>query len=334
MSAFAELTALGARFGDEQLPLEATQRVWRPPSSTWNLLNFNAAARRQHSTWPGITIGFGRTSHQDIHRAGSGCHRAFLEHQPSKPWKVKNAIELHLEKQLYTSGNTGAYVVNSPMVINQLTTHYGVPEEKIVVLPTPVDHSVFYPAKDDLDQLRARQKFELPTLGRLVLYAGLDHRRKGLSPLLKAWRALEKPSDLTLVIAGAEVREPLPEQCVYLGRVGDMGDLMRAVDLFVLPTLYDACSNASLQALATGLGCALSIHDGAIWHGGGRNTVFTEPEDWEAVLYTLSGFVNWTDEEIEENARVGIQAMGQLTWENHCQAWVELIHRVAQEKAT
>ena len=39
----------------------------------------------------------------------------------------------------------------------------------------------------------------------------------------------------------------------FLGKVEDMPALYRAMDLFVLPSFYDACSNAVLEALACGL---------------------------------------------------------------------------------
>ena len=58
-----------------------------------------------------------------------------------------------------------------------------------------------------------------------------------------------------LLVAGAGKRRQLPKsaQTRFLGEVKQMRELMEAADLFLLPTIYDPFSNASLEALAAGL---------------------------------------------------------------------------------
>ena len=70
------------------------------------------------------------------------------------------------------------------------------------------------------------------------------------------------PETVHLFIAGGRDSEPYQRlakklgvagRIHFLGKVEDMPALYRAMDLFVLPSFYDACSNAVLEALACGL---------------------------------------------------------------------------------
>ncbi|MEG1610945.1 MAG: glycosyltransferase family 4 protein, partial [Bilophila sp.] len=83
---------------------------------------------------------------------------------------------------------------------------------------------------------------------------------KGTGVLIRALALL--PDTVHLYVAGG--RAPLSyehladslgvrERVHFLGLVDDMPALFRGMDLFVLPSFYDACSNAVLEALACGL---------------------------------------------------------------------------------
>lgn len=70
------------------------------------------------------------------------------------------------------------------------------------------------------------------------------------------------PETVRLFIAGGRDSEPYQRltkkfgvtgRIHFLGKVEDMPTLYRAMDLFVLPSFYDACFNAVLEALTCGL---------------------------------------------------------------------------------
>ncbi len=94
---------------------------------------------------------------------------------------------------------------------------------------------------------------------RLVVLAGTNFALKGLEPTIRALALL--PPDVRLFVAGgrnpgryAELARTLGlgERVRFLGRVQNMPSLYRASDLFCLPSFYDTCSNAVLEALACG----------------------------------------------------------------------------------
>jgi glycosyltransferase involved in cell wall biosynthesis len=133
----------------------------------------------------------------------------------------------------------------------------GVAPDRVVFIPNGVDLERFRPPgpgeKAELRRLQA-----LPA-GPLVLYAGRFAAQKRVPLLLAAWRAVRIPG-ATLLLAGT-ARGDLPQEIAgsdvpdlrLLGVVDDMPSLLRAVDLFVLPSASEGLSNALLEACASGL---------------------------------------------------------------------------------
>ncbi len=93
-----------------------------------------------------------------------------------------------------------------------------------------------------------------PGLGRpLVLAVGRLHRQKGYDRLLAALPAL---GDAVVAVAGDgpledQLRARAP-QVRWLGRRDDVGDLLAAADVVVLPSLWEARSLTAQEALRTG----------------------------------------------------------------------------------
>ncbi len=143
-----------------------------------------------------------------------------------------------------------------------LESEWGIPARKIRVIFNGVD----------------TERFSPPQRHRTV-HAGLPARTpadhivacianflpiKGLDMLLRSWRRVvmaDRRAKLWLIGDGplrgaltqlADVLR-LGDHVEFLGRREDVPDLLRAADLFVLPSQYEASSNAALEAMATGL---------------------------------------------------------------------------------
>jgi hypothetical protein len=85
-----------------------------------------------------LSIGFGRTCVQDIHRNGTGCHRLYGNLLPLwQRYSVKHLYELHLERRLYTGTETKQFVTSSARVAAQLQGIYGTDGERFHILPPP-----------------------------------------------------------------------------------------------------------------------------------------------------------------------------------------------------
>ena len=130
----------------------------------------------------------------------------------------------------------------------------GVPRTKIRVILNGVDLQEFAPGKAD------RQKFALPENVTLALFAGdIRTPRKNLDTVL---HALVKVPDLHLAVLGNTQGSPFPQLAAslglndrvhFLGYRRDVAQIMQAVDLFVFPSRYEACTLVLLEALASGL---------------------------------------------------------------------------------
>jgi sugar transferase (PEP-CTERM/EpsH1 system associated) len=158
------------------------------------------------------------------------------------------------------------YVALSKDLENYLREKIGVPSAKIAQLYNGVDTVVFHPtsvARDPLPEagFASTEAYVIGTVGRM-------QSEKDQMTLARAFVALSQmvpPSErqLRLVMIGdGPQRAPAVE---LLRRAGlsnlawlpgdrnDVAEIMRGLDLFVLPSLAEGISNTILEAMATGL---------------------------------------------------------------------------------
>lgn len=160
-----------------------------------------------------------------------------------------------------------------------LSLYTRAPRNRITILPNGVDTGRFAPAtSSQRDAARARwiqpgERFLAVCIANLMPIKRLD-------VLLEAWRrVLMVTPDARLIIAGegperrhlisllAALR--LNDRVSLAGASLDISSLLSAADLFVLPSDYECCSNALLEAMSSGLPCVAT-------HAGG-NPEIIEP---------------------------------------------------------
>ncbi len=174
------------------------------------------------------------------------------------------------QRHAYMGRNADTFLVVSREIEAELL-ELGFPHEKIKYVPNGVDGAKFHPAASADDKAQLRKDLGLPD-GPLFLFAGRLAAQKRLPLLLKEWaHVLKAAPEARLLIAGANrnsgtgyeatfgeaegVAQELLEQpgVQLLGHVSDMPPLLRAVDVFVLPSAREGLSNALLEASAAGL---------------------------------------------------------------------------------
>jgi UDP-glucose:(heptosyl)LPS alpha-1,3-glucosyltransferase len=165
-----------------------------------------------------------------------------------------------IERSIYQSGRVRRIITQSRLDSRLISEYYGVPEEKIRRVYNGVDTTVFHPGVK-AEAAAVREELGLPGDVPLLVFAGMDFRRKGLDSLLQALARLEHAEARLLVLgAGQEAyyqrlaeRLGVGRRVLFAGRRQAIQRYYAAGDLFVLPTIYEPFPNVNLEAMACGV---------------------------------------------------------------------------------
>ncbi|MDP3426403.1 MAG: glycosyltransferase family 4 protein [Humidesulfovibrio sp.] len=260
----------------------------RPPlgRALKNLWYALAVGRRLEREGYDVVIGLGRTWTQDILRVGGGPQTVFNR----------------LTEAAYGDGLTRSFkrlrraVSPSSAVLSWLEARqFDAPEsrDQQVVCVSDLVRDWLLEAHPALDPARVSVVYNRPDLDRfaplapqrraelraglgltdtdvVVCTAGTNFALKGVGTLIRALAQL--PPNFRLAVAGGRGPERwlslarelgVAERVRFAGKVADMQGFYGAADVFALPTYYDACSNAVLEALACGLPSISSSRNGS-----------------------------------------------------------------------
>jgi UDP-glucose:(heptosyl)LPS alpha-1,3-glucosyltransferase len=215
----------------------------------------------------------------DIFRAGDGVHAVWLEERQkdaSAFTRLSIRLNLHhryllaMEKKMFASPWLSAVICNSKMVRDQVRERFGVAESKLHVIYNAVDADVFKPGTPE-ERALLRNRYRIAEDSTVFLLVGSGYARKGVATAIRALAAL--PPTTHLIVVGrdkhAKRYAQLARSLKLSGRVTIAGPqtdpkpYYAAADAFLLPTLYDPCPNAALEAMACGLPLVTSTQCGA-----------------------------------------------------------------------
>ena len=182
---------------------------------------------------------------------------------------VKNAIgigedepELRLEAEAQLARACHRIIASTENEKNSLHHYYGIPLEKISVIPCGVNLKLFRP----IPKIVARQKIGLNG-GNIILFVGRIERLKGIDNLIRAMAYLEQSRPELLIVGEDGNRQGemnnlknLAEDLGVADSVSFSGlvdheklpDFYNAADVCVLPSYYESFGLVPLEALACG----------------------------------------------------------------------------------
>jgi len=185
--------------------------------------------------------------------------------------------------------------------IEQELRDFGLVTAPVEVFPNGVDIDRFCPANEP-ERHVLRDRLSLPQSAMLAVFAGRLEPQKNVDNLLLAWKQVElnaRPGeDARLLILGDGTQKSalvaLAEQLDitnsvhFIGRVDQVGNYLRAADLFVLPSRAEGLSNALLEAMACGLAVVATDIGGnneIVSHL--KNGILVRPRDSEQLAAAL-----------------------------------------------
>ncbi|MCR4316059.1 MAG: glycosyltransferase family 4 protein [Planctomycetes bacterium] len=300
-----------------------------------------------------LVIGLSPFVPQDVYRVGDGVFAhwqnidatGFLK---KLLWTTlpRYKTMLDLEREIYLRGEFRQLIVESELVKSHVQRYYKIDDKRIKLVRKGVDSDAFGPKtrKRFRDKLRASMKFADDTFA--VLFVGHNFRRKGLIELARAFSIVSAKGAGSVkllvlghgrakdksIVAGEAKRGGWQKNLVFLEQTDKPQVWFSAADAFCLPSHYDPCSNATLEALASSVPVITTKTNGASEYYVDRESGLTLPD-------------NWTPEDIAElvlsiasdrkfSARVGEAGRAKiepLTWELHAE---QLLKMTSRRKST
>jgi UDP-glucose:(heptosyl)LPS alpha-1,3-glucosyltransferase len=283
----------------------------------------------------------------DVYRAGDGVHRAWLDRRQRFDLPIKRFVRslsskhrdlLRLEQSLLSGGNTKRVIAASQMVKDEIVNLYRYPADRIDIVRNGVPLEKFRFGSELRE--RSREDLKLKPDQIVLLFAGSGWTRKRLLFAIEA-AALCANRKLRLLVAGRgnarlyktkRLRFWRKEPVQFLGEVADMLRVYAAADIFILPTIYDAFSNACLEALACGLPVITTRSNGfsEIVEDGVHGTIVDHAGDLVALRDAIR---LWSDPSRRAAARLtNIERAARFDISNNIEQTLAILSNVAKRE--
>jgi glycosyltransferase involved in cell wall biosynthesis len=236
-------------------------------------------------------------------------------------------------------------------VIERETLAAGVPRERVHFLPNAIDMSRFRPGSD-IERFALRQQLELPAEAVVCLFVGRLSREKGLLDLMEAWRIVQHPDDRhgVLLVAGPDMdghpwnvgpaarelaaRHGLSSSVRFLGSIDPVDPLLRAADLLVQPSHFEALGLSAVEALASGVPVIASAVGGLLdFVIDDDNGKLCPPNDSAALATSLRALIDDTGLRRRLASRARASVLPEYDDRVVFARFAALLHRLAEAQA-
>ncbi len=200
---------------------------------------------------------------------------------------------------------------------------YGVPEERVVVIPNGYDQDVFRPMEVDRPALLKAFDLSIPEGATLITFAGKLSRTKGIDVLLEANKLLQQQRNVHLVVFGTgeleDAMDPSDTERYELKNVHflghqDYGVIARFHNLArfsVMPSRTEGFGIAALEAMGCGKPIVTTRTGGPDVYGVGE---VVETEDPEGMAAAMLRIIDLDEDAYGALCREALQAARAYSW--------------------
>jgi UDP-glucose:(heptosyl)LPS alpha-1,3-glucosyltransferase len=221
----------------------------------------------------------------------------------------RRTLLLRAERRLCSNPDGPLIAALSQYVAGQFKQHYGLDEQRMVVIPNGVKiHNRIDTAEADKlrTQILAQLGIEETLNPVFFLFVANNFRLKGLAPLIRAMQLAAKPDPdhrAYLVIAGSDSTHKyrrlakklnVHKRVVFLGSIRHIQNVLSITDVAVLPTFYDPSSRFILEAIAAGKPVITTKFNGAtdLFVNNRHGKIIDRPEDIRELAEAINHFTD------------------------------------------
>jgi UDP-glucose:(heptosyl)LPS alpha-1,3-glucosyltransferase len=302
-----------------------------------------------------LSIGFDQVAGVDVLYPLGGLHSASVRCGLGKfppGWRrwlagASRSLDLayhsfrRFERRQYLDEPRPFVIAPSELVRRHFVEELNLDAGQVEVLHCAVEPGRFTATDRPARRAITRQGWGVGPADTVALFIAMNHRLKGLEPLLHAVARLPRRERFRLAVVGKPApgwvrrlaaRLHIAEVVRFAGFCPDVRDAYFAADLLVHPTFYDPCSLVVLEAQACGLPVVTSRHNGAAelldpLHDA---VVIDDPHDHEELAAALAHFLDPARR--QHAARAAQRGAQKWTFETHYQRLLTLLREALRRK--
>jgi UDP-glucose:(heptosyl)LPS alpha-1,3-glucosyltransferase len=280
--------------------------------------------------------------------------KAKLEAEPTWPRRLarrfssafnkKERMLISMEKEILSRPGP-LFVAISELVAEDATRTYGLSKDRIRTVFNGIDVAGLDAQAEGVSRDEARAKLGFDASSTVFACVTHDFRRKGVRELIAATKRLVKEAPgapVAVAIAGrgpvdrylALASKAAPEGVIrFLGPVDPVVIVYRAADVLVLPTWFDPCSRAVLEAIALGVPVITTARNGAaeVLAGTAAGKVVASPDDDEALAAAMTSFLDPAARRVAAEAALAIRS--KISVERHARSIASVYEEIVRRRS-
>jgi glycosyltransferase involved in cell wall biosynthesis len=244
-----EIVALSAGTGSTPLPLQTLGRRRFGPATLWRL--------RRRARQVDVVVGYGSSTLPACVIALAGARTPFLYRSISDPghW-LRGPVHRVVTRLQYRRPTVIVALWDG--AARSIAELFGVPAERITVIPNARDPARFRPPTDG-ERSAARQRFELGPTDVAVGFIGSLSQEKRIDRAIEALRGLDRHH---LLVAGTGPLRPdaealaerlAPGRVRFLGELTDVVPLLHALDAVLITSDVEGMPGVAIEAVMAGV---------------------------------------------------------------------------------